>query len=84
MDSITRVPTSGGIITVTGANFGNNASQIELEFVGHIESHYYCRSVVFITPHYEFTCELDSGVGSNLQTVLYHNNHHHIFYYISF
>ncbi len=63
--SISPTPTSGGITTIVGSNFGANIDKIDTHIGG-----LPCRSPILVTEHTTIACEVPAGVGENLIVVL--------------
>ncbi|PRP82680.1 outer membrane autotransporter barrel domain-containing protein [Planoprotostelium fungivorum] len=54
--------TTGGVITISGDNFGVDPSLISANVNGLLQ----CSSIVILTPHTTISCQLDPGSGSGL------------------
>lgn len=59
ISSISQVGTAGGVIMITGTNFGTDLSQINVTLGGQS-----CASLVLTTAHITLSCNVTSGVGS--------------------
>lgn len=57
----TPAPTSGGLVNITGTNFGSNPSLITVTANGQN-----CANVVVLVPSLLISCNATSGVGANL------------------
>ncbi len=56
-------------MTISGVNFGEDPSKIEV-FIASRE----CNTVTFVSLHQKFTCNVQAGVGSGLEVVVYVDN----------
>jgi IPT/TIG domain-containing protein len=59
------VPTAGANITITGTNFGADASVVSVELGGKS-----CNNVTITTPHTEISCVAPAGTGANQNLIV--------------
>ncbi|PRP82836.1 outer membrane autotransporter barrel domain-containing protein [Planoprotostelium fungivorum] len=62
VSSVSSTNTTGGVITISGDNFGVDASLISANVNGLLQ----CSSIVILAPHTTISCQLDPGSGSGL------------------
>lgn len=65
---ISQTSTSGGFVTITGTNFGTDASVISLSF---LPSTIKCEVIRIVVEHTKFDCFLSAGMGIGFSAKLY-------------